>query len=83
MNMSAGSVTITVEEAVLESGYEREKIERWLYLARQALSHAVSKHASDRQLEIDEEIRKLNENINQLKIENSELKLKLEKNKVN
>ncbi len=74
---------ITAEEAALESGYEREKIERWLYLARQALSHAVSKHASDRQLEIDEDIRKLNENINQLQIENAELKLKLEKNKVN
>lgn len=74
---------ITIEEAALESGYEPSKIERWLYLARLAINHSVSKHTSDRQIEIDEEIRKLNENINQLKIENAELKLKLEKNKVN
>lgn len=70
---------ITIEEAALESGYERSKIERWLYLARLALEHAVSKHTSDRQLEIDENINKLNNTINQLKAENEQLKLDLQK----
>lgn len=70
---------ITIEDAVLESGYERSKIERWLYLARLALEHAVSKHTSDRQLEIDENINNLNETINQLKTENAQLKLDLQK----
>jgi|JI8StandDraft_1071087.scaffolds.fasta_scaffold01831_4 hypothetical protein len=69
----------TIDDAVLESGYERSKIERWLYLSRLALEHAVSKHTSDRQIEIDENINKLNDTVNQLKAENEQLKLDLQK----
>lgn len=74
---------ITVEDAVLESGYERAKIERWLYLAREALSHSVSRHATERQLEVDENINRLNGEIKQLQTENAQLKQELEKAKGN